>query len=278
MQAPPTPDSRSVIERTFDVLGAFDAGNVTLSVSEISRRAGIPVATTYRIVSKLLDWGALERIGENRYTIGLRLWEVASLSPRHAALRHAAISPMVDLHAQTHSVVMLSVGDRYEGVWLESVSGAAGPCHKTWSTGNRFPLHATACGLVLLAQAPAAVREHVYAAGLPAYTDLTTTDAGVLRGQVDQVTRRGFAVCGEELTEGIAGISVPVLDANGAGVAALGLVTESPVEDSARHIALTLEAARRISRALTRRTRESEPAPTASRAGRGRNATRPDPA
>ncbi|WP_078841674.1 IclR family transcriptional regulator [Streptomyces acidiscabies] len=276
MEPPPTPEGRSVIERTFDVLGAFDSGNVSLSASEISRRTGIPVATTYRIVSKLLDWGALERIGANRYSIGLRLWEVASLAPRHAALRGAAISPMLDLHAKTHSVVMISVRDRREGVWLESVSGTGGARHKTWSTGNRFPLHATACGLVLLAQAPATVREDIFTAGLPAYTDGTVTDPDALRGLLDENQKRGYAVCGGQLTEGAAGISVPVLDENGVGIGALGLVTESSAVLTPRHITLTLETSRRITRALALRSRESEPAPAAaSRGGRGRRITRP---
>ncbi|MFM9610709.1 IclR family transcriptional regulator [Streptomyces niveiscabiei] len=277
MEPPPAPEGRSVIERTFDVLGAFDSANVSLSASEISRRTGIPVATTYRIVSKLLDWGALERIGMNKFTIGLRLWEVASLAPRHAALRGAAISPMLDLHAKTHSVVMISVRDRREGVWLESVSGSGGVCHRTWSTGNRFPLHATSCGLVLLDQAPATVREDVYAAALPAYTDRTVTDPDVLRNLVDETRRRGYALCEGQLAEEVAGVSAPVLDENGVGIGALGLITDSPAAITPRHIALTLETSRRITRALTLRSRETEPAPaTVSRGGRGRGVTRPD--
>ncbi|WP_416969620.1 IclR family transcriptional regulator [Streptomyces sp. 4F14] len=277
MVSPQTSEGRSVIERVFDVLGAFDSGNVSLSASEISRRAGIPVATTYRIVSKLLDWGALERIGANKYAIGLRLWEVASLAPRHAALREAAISPMVDLHAKTHSMVMVSVRDRREGVWLESVSGRGGALHRTWSTGNRFPLHATACGLVLLVQAPAAVRDDVYAAGLPAYTDRTVTDPAALRKLLDETRRRGYAVGGDQLIEGVAGLSVPVRDENGAGVGALGIVTESSAVITPRHITLALEASRRITEALAHRSRETEPATaTASRGGRGRGAALTD--
>lgn len=76
-----TPE-RSLVDRALSVLSAFDRQNRTLTLSDISRRSGLPLATTHRIVNRLLSWGALERSDEGSYSIGLRLWETGTLAPR----------------------------------------------------------------------------------------------------------------------------------------------------------------------------------------------------
>jgi hypothetical protein len=73
--------SRSVVDRALSILGTFQGNRSRQALSDISRNSGLPIATCYRIVQRLVEWGALERDGENRYRIGLRLWEVASRAP-----------------------------------------------------------------------------------------------------------------------------------------------------------------------------------------------------
>lgn len=256
MSPPSTPPDRSVVERTLSVLGTFDAANVKLTVSEISRRSGIPVATAYRIVAKLVSWGALERAERNSYTIGLRLWEIALLAPRHSALRGAAVPHMFELRAMTRCAVLLSVRDGGEGICLESVSGGAEPRHRSWSRGHRFPLHATACGQVLLSAADPAVRSEILADGLTAHTRRTVTDPAALDELVERTARRGYSVSVGELLEGVVEVAAPVLDADGIAVAALGLVTDGRSADHVRRaVAPLLATARRVSRQLTARDR-----------------------
>ncbi|WP_446447262.1 IclR family transcriptional regulator [Streptomyces chartreusis] len=242
---------RSVVERTLSILECFNTRNTALTVSEISRRSGLPVATTYRIVAKLLSWGALERGTGNRYSIGLRLWEVASLTPRHSALRSAAIPHMVQLQRETNSPVFLSVRDRLEGVWLEGVWGNGGPWHGSLGTGNRFPLYASAFGRVLLAHADPAVQDEVYSGGLRALTEHTATDPLILRSLVNEVKTRGYAVADSELFDGVWAAAAPVRDGSGAVVASVGLCRDS-ADDGAlyQRVRPVLAAARRLSQEL----------------------------
>lgn len=274
MSKPPTSADRSVVERTLGVLGAFDAGNVMLTVSEISRRAGLPVATAYRIVSKLVSWGALERVEGNKYTIGLRLWEVALLATRHSALRGAAIPYMFELRAMTRSAVLLSVRDRNEGICLESVSGTTKPLHRSWSRGHRFPLHATACGRVLLSGAGTAVQDEVYSGDLRVHTGRTVTDPALLRGLVNEAGRQGYAVSDGELLEGVVEVAAPIHDGNGVAVGAVGLLTDrEPADRVPRTVGPLLAAARRISRSLAElEAREGEKGPEPQRPTRSRAA------
>ncbi|HEV2778137.1 MAG TPA: helix-turn-helix domain-containing protein, partial [Actinophytocola sp.] len=77
----------SVLRRALRILDAFEEAQTGLRLSEISRRSGVPLTTTHRIVGELHAWGALERDPAGEYRIGLRLWEVAALAPRSVGLQ-----------------------------------------------------------------------------------------------------------------------------------------------------------------------------------------------
>ena len=46
-------NAKSVTARALAVLGAFDVEHPLLTLSQLARRAGLPVATVYRITSVL---------------------------------------------------------------------------------------------------------------------------------------------------------------------------------------------------------------------------------
>ena len=77
---------RSVASKVLSVLDAFSPAAQQLSLNEIARSTGMPLSTTYRLVSELVQWGGLERADGAGYRIGLRLWEVGSLAPRGEGL------------------------------------------------------------------------------------------------------------------------------------------------------------------------------------------------
>ena len=93
------------------------------TLTEISRRTGLPVATAYRLVGELTGWGALERDDRGRYRIGIRLYEVAMLVPRSLRLHEAAMPFLEDLYEATHENVQLAVLDGAGVVYVEHVAG-----------------------------------------------------------------------------------------------------------------------------------------------------------
>src|SRR5581483_5447115 len=77
-----TPAPATAADRLLAVLAAFDRSAPALTLTEISRRAGLTLPTAHRLVALLTAWGALERDTSGAYHIGLRLWEVGALAPR----------------------------------------------------------------------------------------------------------------------------------------------------------------------------------------------------
>ncbi|MFC9930014.1 helix-turn-helix domain-containing protein, partial [Streptomyces sp. NPDC127190] len=84
------PAPRSAADRLLAVLAAFGHAGPALSLTEISRRAGLTLPTTHRLVGLLTAWGALERDPGGVYHIGLRLWELGALAPRGGGRRPGA--------------------------------------------------------------------------------------------------------------------------------------------------------------------------------------------
>ena len=149
--------ARSVPEKLLGLLDAFSHDCSAHSLSELARRAGLPLPTAHRLVGELVRWGGLERGADGRYRIGLRLVEIAALCPRGIGLRDVALPFMEDLYEATHQNVQLAVRDGTDGVYIERIAGRHAVAVRT-RVGAHWPLHATGVGLVLLAFAPPAVR------------------------------------------------------------------------------------------------------------------------
>src|SRR4029453_2649758 len=80
----------TVASRLLSVLAAFDERHRSLTLTELSGRAGIPVPTAHRLVGELVAGGALQRLDDGRYVIGRLLWEAGLLAPVQGRLRQVA--------------------------------------------------------------------------------------------------------------------------------------------------------------------------------------------
>ncbi len=235
--------------RSFDVLGAFTPDRPTLTLTELSRAAGLPLTTTHRIVAELLEWGALERRDDGALQIGLRLWQVASLAPRGLGLREQALPFMEDLFVATGENVQLAVREGHEAVFLERLAGRRSIRVLT-RVGDRFALHATGVGLVLLAHAPSQVQDEVLAAPLESWTEWTITDPKVLRRTLAEVRRRGCAISDRQVTPDAVSVAAPVRGRGREVVAALSVVVRRGSVAPEALVPAVVAAAHGISRTL----------------------------
>ena len=243
----------SVVARALSLLYAFDDGHRRLTLTELARRADLPVATAYRIAGELVAGGALVRRPCGEYVVGRRLWDQGLLAPVQTGLRQAASPFLNDIHAATLATVHLAVRDGTQVLYLERLSGRAS-VPVVSRVGSRLPLHATGVGKVLLAHAPVGVQEQVLSA-LPRLTPYTVIQPGRLRAQLARVRREGYATTVEEMTLGACSIAVPVPGPGAAEtepqvVAAIGIVVPSLRRDRARLLAALRVAAQGIGRTI----------------------------
>ncbi|MEW2568524.1 IclR family transcriptional regulator [Streptomyces sp. NPDC047070] len=241
--------SLSAPDRLLAVLAAFDHDHPALSLTDISRRAGLSLTTAHRLVGALSDWGALERDADGIYHVGLRLWELAALSPRGLALRQIALPYLEDLYEATHENVQLAVRDGFEVVYIEWISGRSAVGVKI-QVGARWPLHATGVGLALLAHCEPAFQEAYCGRPLAAFTPHTLTDPADLRRALAEVRRSGVAVSVRQITEDALSVAAPVRGPGGPVTAAVSVVVPEHDTHTPALIPAVRLAARGISRAL----------------------------
>lgn len=238
----------SMAARTLSILGAYDADHPRRTLSELARVTGLPLSTAHRLVAELVAWGALARRPDGRYEIGRRIWDLGMLAPVSRGLRDVALPFLQDISAATGENAHLAVLDGTSALYVERISGSRAVPIVSRS-GSRLPLHATGVGKVLLAHAPDTLVSEVLASARRS-TPYTVVAPGVLRRQLVDVRRRGYAVTSEEMTLGTRSVAVPVADSGGRVFAALGIVVGSSRRDLTRLVPVLAVAARGIARAV----------------------------
>lgn len=236
--------------RLLAVLGAFGPASRALSLSDIARRSGLSLSTAHRLVHELWSWGALERDADGRYSIGVRLVELAALAPRGLALREAAFPALDELHHRTRGNVHLGVLDGAEVVYVEVIRACA--THPTnCRIGDRWPVHVPVTGLVLLAYADRCFQEEVLRQPLAPFGPLTVTDPAELRRRLAQVRHSGFAATIVDVTPPDVVVAVPVRDQAGNVTAAVNVVVEASRARPRVLARMLLDASAEITRRLS---------------------------
>jgi DNA-binding IclR family transcriptional regulator len=220
-----------ILERAFRVLGAFAQAGEGLPLHTLATRAGLPKSTTSRIAAQLIGVGALERLDNGDFIVGLQMLEIASLAPRGHGLRAAALPFMEDLHRVTGQHILLAVRDGHEAVLVERLSARDAAAVK-YRVGGRLPLTETGIGIALLAYAPEQVRDEALA---------SATDPRQVRQLIATVRREGVcAIVGPNpLRTGpttMSTVAAPILNRRGDSLGALSLVApdESGTQVAAR--------------------------------------------
>lgn len=240
----------TVSARLLAILGCFDDVHRALTLSELATRAGLPLPTAHRLTAELAGWGALAREPSGRYVIGRRVWDLGLLAPSPAGLRELAAPFLNDLYAATRATVHLAERDDDQALYLDRIVGQAS-VPVVSAVGSRLPLHATGVGKVLLAFAPAEVRDALCAQQLRRVTPYTITQPGRLREQLRRVQRDGYACTCEEMSLGASSVAVPVLDGDGRVIAALGVVVRDLKRARPQLVAALRVAASGITRSVT---------------------------
>lgn len=215
---------RSSTSRVFAILHACRRGAAPMTLTEISRRSGIPVATAYRLSRELIAEGALERNDDGSLQIGIGLWELGSAAPRQRGLRRAARPVMQSLAGHTRTVVHLAVAGHHEAVCVDKVAGPRAVSNVAEVAGS-LPLHATGVGKVILAYSDDPdVCAVLQCTSLRRYTARTIAGPGRLAAELAGVRDAQVGYSRGELTVGTTSVAAPVFDAEGRFVAALGVL------------------------------------------------------
>lgn len=219
-----TSDRAQSLFKGLLVLQSFSSSTVSMTLSEVASAVGMNRATTRRFLLTLVDLGYLEIDGK-RY----------SLTPKVMTLGYNYLSslpwwqianPLAEEVSRTLSE-SCSIGV-LTGDELIFVARAQGPraLAINLTPGRVVPVHAAAVGRVLLAEMEAPdVDEFVERNPLIPLTPYTVTDIKALKASLRRVKQDGYAVVDQELEVGLLAVAVPLRNAYGRAIAAIGVST-----------------------------------------------------
>lgn len=237
-----------VVRRALNVLAQFSDERRTLGLAEISRLAGLSTATALRIVRHLTEWGALERLEDGRYVIGVRLWEIASLSPRGHGVRAIALPFLEDLYEVTRHHVLLAVREGSSAVLVDRLSSHTA-AEVAYRVGGRLPLRSTAVGQVLLAHSDQEFQQTILADSEDDGSGYDVSPAH-LRVVLAEINKAGAAIVERSSPSHTVSVAAPIYGASGQVLAALSIVVPATSIQTHQVVPLVRASARAISRSL----------------------------
>ena len=211
------------VDRALDLLDELCATAESLTASELSRRAGLPYASTHRLLGVLASRGYVSTDETKRYSLGPQL-----------VLAGSRLDSMIGTWLRPHLTALMEYcGEsvnvaRMEDVHVVYVAQVQSRQRLRMFTepGNRVLPHATAVGKVLLANRPVReVDDLLSRGGMPPMTRNTITDAASFLAELERVAARGFAVDDEEGELGVRCVAVPL---RGVGEVPLAMSVSGP--------------------------------------------------
>lgn len=190
----------------------------------MARSAGLPVSTVHRLLGTLVSLGFVRLSEEShRYTLGLRVFELAHKVSLARGLSEVALPVMRRLVKATGEPSLLAVAEGAEIVYVERIEGWR-RIQIRGSVGERGPIYCTSLGKALLAFMPDGEREDLLACvELEKLAPNTITDRGRLREELELTRERAYAIADEEREEDVRAVGAPVLSPRGYPVASLCL-------------------------------------------------------
>jgi len=254
------------LDRAVAVLDLLGESEGPLGLVDVCERMDLHKSTAHRVLMVLERCGLIERTLENRFRLGLKLYELGSRAVEQIDLR-ARVHPWFRrLSAQVGETVHLGVLQRTAVVYLDKIEPSNRHVWLSSRVGASNPVYCTAMGKAMLAFLP-----HDAAADIMArirftrFTPRTLCTAEALTRSLDRVRRRGYAIDDEEVEAGVRCVGAPILSQSGRPVAAVSVsgpssrITQQSVPAIAEHL---LRCCREISASLGTRERRRAQTPS----------------
>jgi IclR family acetate operon transcriptional repressor len=196
------------VRRAIEILEDLSDAGGTANITLISRRTGIAIGSTHRLLRTMVDLGLVGQLPSREYGLGptlARLGIAASRLANQQAMPY--LTRIVDEFGETAS---LAVRDNDSIIYIAEVPSTHTAVAAA-QVGQRVPPHCTGVGKALLAQLDdAVIISTLERVGMPRMTPKTITTAGGFLQEVRKIRRAGFALDDEEQRVGVRCIAVPL--------------------------------------------------------------------
>jgi len=209
--------------KAFTILDAFVGSKQEWGVRELAKKTGYNKSTTYRLLSTLEFLGILQKNDNDKYLLGLKLFELGNLVSIHKSLRKYSRVPLETIANEIKETVHFGVLNNNKVLYLNKTESPQGLKVST-QIGSSQKAYCTAIGKVLLAfSSEKKIEDYLKNIDLSACTQNTITDPKILLKELKKIKEQEYALDMEELELGLICIAIPVFDANKKVIASISV-------------------------------------------------------
>jgi IclR family transcriptional regulator, KDG regulon repressor len=221
------------VNKALDVLEIFLQKDGELRLSELSSLTGLNKTTTYRLASTLVKRRFLHQPKKNgKYSLGLKMIDCSFAIRRNLKIIDLAYFYLGKLNTAQNTAVNLTILDEDKSLVIEEIGISSKGLPMISRETKRLPLHATACGKVLLASMTKDDRKAYYRRNtLKSFTEYTTTDVAYLEKELNLTRKEGIAFDMQEYKMGLWTMAAPIFDKNKNVIAAASLIIPQSYAD-----------------------------------------------
>ncbi len=211
------------VDRAIQILKAFQSGEESYGVSDLSRLLDLNKSTVYDILNTLVHHGFVERDEETKkYRLGPALFHLGNLVRPRLNLRDVAHPFIVELADEVNETVILGAFTPENDVLILDSAEPKFDMKISASIGMRVPHSAGVFGKIFHAAMDSRTFHDLLATKpLRAYTRQTIVDLTEYQRELERVRATGIAEEYEEYLDGVRATGVPIVNREGQVVAAL---------------------------------------------------------
>jgi IclR family acetate operon transcriptional repressor len=200
------------VERAVSLLLLVASGATDGTGKALAGAAGLAVPTAHHLLRTLVTQGLLARDANARYLLGPKIGILADAFQHDLSVPEYLLGPLQQLAVTTGETTYLA-GWRNGGIQIIAKVEGNLPVRVSLPTGGPYrDAHARAAGKVMLAYAPARLRErYLLTNPLRPLTPRTLIDTNQLEVELERVRGSGYAIDEEEFLTGVGCVAVPVL-------------------------------------------------------------------
>jgi DNA-binding IclR family transcriptional regulator len=242
------------VEKAIEILEALAKRENGVGITQLSRELNLPKSTIHQLLSTLKSVRFAEQnLQDKKYHLGLRIFELGNIVQSQLQLRKIAHSYLYNLSGKTNETTYLVVLEGNRTVYIDCVESTARlRAHPLF--GIRVPLHCTSLGKAIMAfLSEQKINEIIQEDGLERFTENTITDPQILKRELKEIRKRGYATDNMEHEEGICCVGAPIRNHQKEVFAAISVSGPSQRFDPPRILAiakLVIEASEEISKKM----------------------------
>ncbi|MFT0182769.1 DNA-binding transcriptional regulator KdgR [Pseudomonas benzopyrenica] len=216
-------DAISAVGRTFAVLEALGEREGDCGVSELAQSLKLSKSTAHRFLQTLKALGYVVQDAEDRYRLGVKLFELGARALPQLDLIREAEPGMRQLNDLTGETVHLGIFDEKSIVYLHKIDSRYN-LRMYSKIGRRAPLYCTGIGKILMAWRPEEeIRQIMGDEKFVRRTPNTISDMDLYLSELSEIRLAGYAEDREEFEDNIRCIAAPIRDRFGRVVAGLSV-------------------------------------------------------